>query len=44
MGPLNLTGKEAIFECLQSDLTKKEFYSFVKENTKDHQFILYSNV
>ncbi|KAL4463812.1 hypothetical protein ABPG74_005749 [Tetrahymena malaccensis] len=39
---LNQTTLESMYECINTELDKREFYKFIRENTRDNQFVFYN--
>ena len=42
MSKQNNSGLESMYESINTDFNKKDFYKFIRENTKDNQFIVYN--
>nr|AAL73466.1 putative ATPase [Tetrahymena thermophila] len=42
MSKQNNSGLESMYECINTELDKREFYRFIRENTINNQFVFYN--
>ena len=42
MSKQNNSGLESMCECINTELDKREFYRFIRENTINNQFVFYN--
>ncbi|KAL4500862.1 hypothetical protein ABPG72_020096 [Tetrahymena utriculariae] len=38
----NNSGLESLYECINTELDKREFYKFIRENTANNQFVVFN--